>query len=299
MTRLFTLLFLIFSLTSYSQKSAMNHSINLVLNTKKKIDDALYITLTRFSHKNPIDNKQASVSTAHLTLLQENKEDDLIISMYHIENKQLNNKQYESVNWNNYTILLKKLSYDESIDIVITKTEDLKKTRALEKNKLIQQANKLIASKYSEFIFDPKLYEITTWANSKKTIVKYRRIIRFTPLNKKGENLKYDFDINLIDKRISPFDFWTFDRFYIPTTKDQEKINFVIEAFGLPRFGFNNTILEEHDMYSIYIDNEVAFGQYFIDKITGKECMGSIEGSYAPMPDFPELINPDPLIEIK
>lgn len=52
-------------------------------------------------------------------------------------------------------------------------------------------------------------------------------------------------------------------------------------------------------MYSIYINNEVAFGKYFIDKTTGKECMGSIEGSYTLMPDFPELADADSLIEIK
>lgn len=182
-----------------------------------------------------------------------------------------------------------------------TKNGDIKskKTMALKKNKLINEANKLIALKYPEFIFNPKIYEITAWANTKKTIVKYRRIIRFTPLNKKGENLNYDIEVNLSNKNISPFDIWGFDKFYTPTAKDQEKINFVIEAFGLPRFGFNNSIIESADMYSILVDNEVAFGRYFIDKISGKECMGSIESSYVQDTGFPEFINPDPLIEIK
>lgn len=193
-------------------------------------------------------------------------------------------------------------SYAQKIEMndTITKNEYLiKKTMPLDKNQLIDQSNKIITSKYPEFVFDSLLYEITAWENSKKTIIKYRRIIRFTPLDKKDKNLDYDFEVNLTNQNISPFDTWGLNNFYLPTTDEQEKINFVIKEFGLPRFGFNNDIIEGADMYSIYIDNEVAFGKYFIDKITGKECMGSIEGSYAQEPYIPEFVNADPLIEIK
>lgn len=183
---------------------------------------------------------------------------------------------------------------------IISKNEDfIKKTIKLNKNELINQANKIIASKYPDFVFDPLLYEITTWKNSKKTIVNYRRIIRFTPHDKKDENLIYDFEVDLTSRNVFPFDTWGLDRFYFPTIEEQEKMDFVIKAFGLPRFGFNNTIVENPNMYCIYIDNEIAFGKYFIDKTTGKECMESIEGSYAQPPDLPELIDIDPLVEIK
>ncbi len=300
MTRLLTLFLLIFSLSSYAQKNAMNDIINLVLNTKTEIDDSLSIVLTRFSHKNPISGKQASVGSAHLTLLQGNNEYKLMISMYDTEDELSDEERYESINWNEYTVQLKRFSYDKSIDVIITKTEDLvKNTMLLDKNQLIAQANKIIDSNYPEFVFDPLLYEITAWKNSEKTIVNYRRIIRFTPLDRKDENLDYDFEVDLTNQHVSPFDFTGLDEFYFPTTEEQEKINFVIKAFSLPRFGFNNRIVEGTDMYSIFIDNEMVFGQYFIDKTTGKECIESIEGSYDPMPDFPELINADPLIEIK
>ncbi|CAM1365276.1 conserved exported protein of unknown function [Tenacibaculum soleae] len=184
-------------------------------------------------------------------------------------------------------------------DSITKKKYLIKKTMSLDKKQLIDRANKIITSKYPEFLFDSLLYEITVWKNSEKLVVKYRRIIRFTPLDRKDENLNYDFEVNLTTQNVSPFDFSGLDKFYFPTIEEQGKINFVIKEFGLPRFGFNNTIVEGADMYSIYIDNEVAFGKYFIDKITGKECMGSIEGSYAQMPDFPELVDVDPLIEIK
>jgi len=177
--------------------------------------------------------------------------------------------------------------------------DPIKKTMESDKKELINKANKIISSKYPDFVFNSLLYEIKAWKNSKKTIVTYRRIIRFTPLDKKDENLIYDFEVNLTNQEVLPFDVWGLDRFYFPTIKEQEKIDFVIKAFGLPRLGFNNSIVENTDMYAIHIDNEMSFGKYFIDKTTGKESMGSIEGNYVPQPDFPELIDRDPLIEIK
>ncbi|PCI00359.1 MAG: hypothetical protein COB81_09005 [Flavobacteriaceae bacterium] len=300
MTKLFTLLLLVFSLSSYAQKNAMNEITNLVLNTKIEIDNSLSIELTRFSHKKATSDKQASVASAHLIFFQGEREYELMISIYESADSISYEKEYESIHWNEYTVKLKHISYNESIDVVITKNDTLiNKNIPLDKNQLLDQANKIITSKYARFVFDPLLYEITAWKNSEKTIVKYRRIIKFTPLDKKDENLDYDFEVNLTNQHVSPFDFWGLDRFYFPTIEEQEKINFIIKAFGLPRFGFNNSIVEGPDMYSIYIDNEIAFGRYFLDKTTGKECMGSIEGSYATMPDFPEFINADPLIEIK
>ncbi|MET7029918.1 hypothetical protein [Sediminicola luteus] len=193
-------------------------------------------------------------------------------------------------------IIISSYAQQNALYDIIPKNENvINKT----KDQLIDQANQIISSKYPEFVIDSLLYEITVWKNSEKTIVNYRRIIKFTPLDKKDENLDYDFEVNLTHREVSPFDFRGFETFYIPTTEEQEKINFIIKAFGLPRVGFNNAIVEGPEMYSIYINNETAFGEYFIDKITGKECMGSIEGSYALIPDFPELVDADPLIEIK
>ncbi|MEO9850538.1 MAG: hypothetical protein ABJE80_09110 [Reichenbachiella sp.] len=170
----------------------------------------------------------------------------------------------------------------------------------LQKDSLIERANKLLETKYPDFVFNAKEYQITAWANTEKVVVKFRRTIQFTPLDRKDENLNFDFAVDLTNQNISPFDTWGMDRFYIPTKDEQVKIDFVINAFGVPRLGFNNSIVEDSAMYKIHIDNEMAFGRYFIDKITGKECMGSIEGSYAQMPnDIPQLTDPNPMIEIK
>jgi len=278
----------------------MSNLTNLVLNTKTEIDDSLSILLTRFSHKNAISIKQASVESGHLTLFQDGKEYELIISMYESGDKISYTKKYDTINWKGYTIKLKHIKYDESIDVIIIKNDtSIKKNIHLVKNQLIARANKIIASKYPQFAFDPISYEITAWKNTEKTIVKYRRIIRFTPIDRKDENLRFDFEVNLNNENVWPFDFWEFKKFYFPTIEEQKKIDFVIKAFGLPRFGFNNSIVEETDMYRISVNNEIAFGKYFIDITTGKECMGSIQGSYAQMPVILELNNTDPLVEIE
>ncbi|MEP3387435.1 MAG: hypothetical protein ABJO02_04550 [Reichenbachiella sp.] len=178
-----------------------------------------------------------------------------------------------------------------------TTTTNLK---GLQKDELIERAQKPLKTKYPDFVYDVKDYDITAWANTEKVVIQFRRIIRFTPLDKKDENLDYDFEVDLTHQGISPFDTWGMKRLYIPTKDEQKKIDFVVNSFGMPRLGFNNSIVEDSTMYKIHIDNEAAFGHYFIDKITGEECLGSIEGSYAPMPDdIPELIDPDPLVEIK
>ncbi|MDW5290813.1 hypothetical protein R6X41_18515 [Formosa sp. PL04] len=167
------------------------------------------------------------------------------------------------------------------------------------KIEFIAQADSIINTKYPDFTFNPQEYEITVWFNTEMTLVKYRRIIKFTPLDKKEARLKYNLEVNLTTQAVSPFDTWGMDRFYIPTEQEQAQIDFVITSFGRSRFGFNNTIIEDTDMYRVTVDNDVAFGKYFLDKTTGKESMGSIEGSYAPMPDLPTFQElPDPLVEI-
>ncbi|GGG44344.1 hypothetical protein [Bizionia arctica] len=124
MTRLFTLLVLVFSLSSYAQKNAMNDITNLVLNTKTEIDNSLSIELTGFSHKNAINDAQAYVVSGHLTFFQGEKEYELMISMYENTDRISNEKEYDTIHWKQYTIELMHLSYDESIDVVITKNDE-------------------------------------------------------------------------------------------------------------------------------------------------------------------------------
>ncbi|QCE43050.1 hypothetical protein [Psychroserpens sp. NJDZ02] len=121
MTKLFTLLLFVFSLSNYAQKNAMNDITNLVLNTKTEIDNSISIELTRFSHKIAIS--QASLASCHLIIFQEEKKYELMLSMY--QSADGIEKEYESINWNEYTIQLKHINYNESIDVVIIKNDIL------------------------------------------------------------------------------------------------------------------------------------------------------------------------------
>jgi hypothetical protein len=186
--------------------------------------------------------------------------------------------------------------------IVLTQNIDNKSLNHMnvKKDSLIQLANEILELKYPSFKFNVSEYDITAWGNSKTTVVKYKRIIRFIPLDKKNNNLCYDFEVDLINKSIYPFDTWGIDMFYIPTSEEQAKIDFVIKAFGLPHKGFSNSIEEDADVYRINLDNEYSYGRYVIDKITGKECDGAIQGSYEPMPeDNSRHRFADPLVEIR
>ena len=73
MTKLFTLLLLVFNLSGYAQKNAMNNITNLTLNTKTEIDSSVSIVLTGFSPKNTIRDKEASVASGHFILFQGKK----------------------------------------------------------------------------------------------------------------------------------------------------------------------------------------------------------------------------------
>ena len=183
-----------------------------------------------------------------------------------------------------------------------SKNDTLNMNNLIRKTKpqLIAQANAIIASKYPDFVYAPDAYEITTWANSKQVVVKYRRRIQFTPISRKEEHLDYDFEVDLTNQTTS-FEIWGMDQFYIPTPEEQAQIDFVIKAFGLPHPSFETSIYEELDTYRINQSNESSFGNYTIDKITGQELEGTIQGSYTPMPDdmfdhTPRF--PDPLVEI-
>ncbi|UXP31149.1 hypothetical protein N6H18_12400 [Reichenbachiella agarivorans] len=170
----------------------------------------------------------------------------------------------------------------------------------LKKDALIQLANEAIELRYPDFDFDLSDYVVTAWRNSHTVVVKYRRMIQFIPLDRKLDNLHYDIEVDLTSQHISPFDIWGMNRFYIPTSEEQANIDFVTNVFGLPHPGFIACIEEDTSVYRIYLDNEQSFGRYVIDKITGIEYEGAIEGSYEPMPrDLDGLSShPDPLLEI-
>lgn len=157
--------------------------------------------------------------------------------------------------------------------------------KTLGKDAIIKRANRIIEKKYPTLKINSSDFGITAWSNKKDVVVKFKRRIKYVRLG--GENdFNYDFSVNVVKHLVIPFDVFGIDRFYIPTKEDLNKIEFVRKKINLPRQGFYSEICEKADYYEIHVTNEVAFGSYFIDKITGREVQGSIEGSYAQVPDL-------------
>jgi len=166
------------------------------------------------------------------------------------------------------------------------------------KDAIIANALDIIKEKTPLLDINPKDYKITVWANKKEVLVKFRRRIKYYPLNKQ-ERVVYDFSVNIITQEI---DIWSIDDFYTPTKQDLKNIEFVKTHAPLPSSDqFEIRISETKDQFQISCTNKVAFGKYFVDKKTGKE-LPSIQGSYTPMPPpnstLSGEIDEDPLKEI-
>lgn len=175
----------------------------------------------------------------------------------------------------------------------------IEKAKALGKDSIIRTANNIIENKYPNLNVNLSDFEIKAWSNKENIIVKFKRLIKFIPLSNEQSDFEYDLSINIETKEIAPIDTWGINNFYIPTEEDLKKIQFVKEAFNLPHSGFDNEVLEKADFYVINLDNDVSYGRYRIDKVTGEELINSIQGSYVPNPNPDNIIEVDPLIEIK
>jgi hypothetical protein len=178
---------------------------------------------------------------------------------------------------------------------------NIEEIKALGKTAIIQLSSIILENECPQLNIRSSDFKITVWASKKEILVKYKRLIRYVPLNKEENNYIYDFSVNVISQKVPQVEFLGMDSLFIPTKEDLKNIEFVKKSFGLPYQGFDNTIYEKEDAYHICVDNDVAFGKYFIDKISGKETMAPMQGSYAPMPIPPrskDETDSDPLIEI-
>lgn len=173
------------------------------------------------------------------------------------------------------------------------KENNLIKTR---KKTIIKIANTILKNKYPALKINLSSYEITAWANKNDTLVYYNKTLKFIPLGYKRECFNYNFTVNIITKEIPYLDISGTSKFYTPTKKDIEKINFIKKIITL-KPGFDNEVFEDHNKYIISTSNDIYFIIYHIDKVTGKEIPQSfIQGNWEPNPFLIKDI--DPLIKI-
>jgi len=148
------------------------------------------------------------------------------------------------------------------------------------KAELIQTAVAILKEKHPCVIIDSDDFESTAWQNSKEILVKFRRYIRFIPLNTEP-NQYYDITVNLITKQVFPFESGYNFTFYILTEADKKQLDFIKNKTSFPKqSNLEITITENEDHYWISSKNKTSFSKFFINKKTGFKS-GLIEGSYS------------------
>ncbi|MDR7212088.1 hypothetical protein [Flavobacterium piscis] len=161
-----------------------------------------------------------------------------------------------------------------------TKTYNMEYLKSKSKQELIEIAIKILKEKQPSLIINFDEFEGTAWGNSKEILVKFRRYIRFIPLNTEPYQY-YDISVNLVTKQILPFESGYNFTFYIPSEEDKKKLNFIKEKANFPRQSdFDITITENEDHYWISNTSKTSFSKFFINKKTGLKS-GVIEGSYS------------------
>ncbi|RJE72019.1 hypothetical protein [Reichenbachiella sp. MSK19-1] len=178
---------------------------------------------------------------------------------------------------------------------------EIERITTLGKDSITEIAHGIVRQKYPDLDIILGDFDISVWSNTQEVLVQYKRRIRFVPLGQETRNYTYDFTVHVMPHGISPFDFFGVDDFYLPTSEDREKISFVQNAFGLPRQWFDSEVTEMENKYVVSLSNEVSFGIYEIDKVTGMEIpQSSIEGNWEPEPDIlGGEEDKDPYVEIK
>ncbi|WP_163395559.1 hypothetical protein [Flavobacterium limi] len=166
------------------------------------------------------------------------------------------------------------------------------------KKEIIDMAVALLNKRQSLLKLDFNDYETVVSADTKNTLVEFKRIIRYMPFGTDPEKrFSYDITVNLSTNEISPFDDFFKSEFYIETKNDKKAIAFVKKNFGVFSTSFENTIYERKEDYFIDIRNPYSFGKYAVNKTTGL-VKTEIQASYEPM-QKPKFENPEHYSEIK
>ncbi len=150
----------------------------------------------------------------------------------------------------------------------------------VDKKTIINSAKDILKQKYPDLHFNACDFDISAWNNDAELITIFKRNIRFVPLHALESDFQYNLTVNVTTQEIYPLDIWGITRFYMPTEAEAKKIGFISHKFNLPFSGFDNTLVEKEDCYEVYINNDMAYSIYYLDKTTGKEIKESLMGSY-------------------
>lgn len=156
----------------------------------------------------------------------------------------------------------------------------MQQLKSKSKTELIELALEILKQKQPSLVIDADDFESTACQNSKEIIVKFRRYIRFIPLNAE-QNQYYDISVNLITKQVFPLDSMFNFTFYLPTEDDKKKLDFIKSRTNFPQKTENEiTITENEDHYWISNSTKNSLIKFFINKKTGFES-GLLQGKYS------------------
>lgn len=150
-----------------------------------------------------------------------------------------------------------------------TKAYNMEYLKSKKKQELIQMALLILKDKQPSLVLNPDDFETTAWKNSTEILIKFRRYIRFIPLNTEP-NQYYDITINLITKQILPFESGYNFSFYIPSEEDKKKLNFIKQKTDFQKDPYSEiTITENMDYYWISNFSKTSLNKFFIKKGNG------------------------------
>lgn len=158
---------------------------------------------------------------------------------------------------------------------------EIEKIKAPGKETIILMALAIIEEKLPSLAILPEDYAITVWANEKEVKVKFKRLIRY---KQKDVYYRYDLSVEVLSKKISPFDDWGVrTNFFVPNRAQKETIAYLKNLMGLPIPGMENVIYEDEKDYYITLYSKGGHSTYIINKETG-EHLEPLNITYAAMP---------------
>lgn len=149
------------------------------------------------------------------------------------------------------------------------KAYNMEYLKSKKKQELIEMALLILKEKQPSLVLNPDDFETTAWKNSTEMLIKFRRYIRFIPLNAEP-NQYYDITINLITKQILPFESGYNFSFYIPSEEDKMKLNFIKQKADFQKDPYSErTITENIDYYWVSNFGKTSLNKFFIKKSNG------------------------------
>ncbi len=158
--------------------------------------------------------------------------------------------------------------------------------RAKGKAFIIQTALDLLHRRAPACVIDTADYAITAWTSDTEVQVRMKKLIC---LESTDSYKTSDIEVNLISGQIQPFDSPWADQWFVATPAQQKIIELVKRVTGVDKgqyAGYDIRVREDDEMIYVHISNTASFCNLYLDKITGKEKMDSMQGSYEPPPDF-------------